>query len=461
MYRHDGVRILYSRDAKLQAHVSQRSNLKLVKTVIDHFDEQQLENFCNSSLGYLAEVLDIHFSAQLIQQLVFKIVRTDKLYELWFNVQGHLTRFGLQEYVLVTGLRCGAFLEGAEYERFLERRRLKESHGGGLAEREDSNEEASEGGSSDEQTSEGDEEKGVSGSNPNGEDTGESDGDRFRTDKDTVEEIGVPLPHLATLVARAGPTTAVTATGTETKVGVSGSLPEDVYEELAEPCLDEQDIPIDTGNMQAHIAPCQTMSTCQWPLQVKKCKMQEPWSPRMRPGTTMMRRRVAMRRMAMVLLLKSQLPGRYQKHESSYNETALGTIATIDFCYQDSIYGREGEENQEAGSDVGRTEIEGDILKLVGIFALLWGDRRGSMSSTDKLISFMRIAKRPLILRILGFVFMVLLLWSPVVIPLLPSLIQIWATRRPFTELLSLLALLCLRLYHDNDYFMGGKNSQV
>ncbi|CAA3015708.1 Hypothetical predicted protein [Olea europaea subsp. europaea] len=104
-------------DARLRAHISQRSNLKLVKTVMDHFDERQREDFRNSSLEYLAEISDIQLSAQLIQQLAFRTIRTDKLYELWFSVQEHLTRFGLQEHAL-----------GAEYERVLQRRRLKERY---------------------------------------------------------------------------------------------------------------------------------------------------------------------------------------------------------------------------------------------------------------------------------------------------------------------------------------------
>ncbi|XAR51113.1 Alcohol O-acetyltransferase [Bertholletia excelsa] len=70
----------------------------------------------------------------------------------------------------------------------------------------------------------------------------------------------------------------------------------------------------------------------------------------------------------------------------------------------------------------------GGVLKLVGKLALLWGGLRGAMSLTDKLISFLRIAERPLLHRILGFVCMVLLLWSPIVVPLLPTLVQSWAT---------------------------------
>ncbi|XP_011094018.1 uncharacterized protein LOC105173836 [Sesamum indicum] len=75
---------------------------------------------------------------------------------------------------------------------------------------------------------------------------------------------------------------------------------------------------------------------------------------------------------------------------------------------------------------------KGGILRLVGKVALLWGGIRGAMSLTDKLISFLRIAERPFFQRILGFVFMVLLLWSPVVLPLLPTLMQSWTTRNPF-----------------------------
>ncbi|XP_028069999.1 uncharacterized protein LOC114272477 isoform X1 [Camellia sinensis] len=69
---------------------------------------------------------------------------------------------------------------------------------------------------------------------------------------------------------------------------------------------------------------------------------------------------------------------------------------------------------------------KGGMLRMVGKFALLWGGMRGAMSLTDRLISFLRIAERPLFQRILGFVFMVLVLWSPIVVPLLPTLVRSW-----------------------------------
>ncbi|KAK9149272.1 hypothetical protein Scep_008029 [Stephania cephalantha] len=71
---------------------------------------------------------------------------------------------------------------------------------------------------------------------------------------------------------------------------------------------------------------------------------------------------------------------------------------------------------------------KGGMLRLVGKVALLWGGIRGAMSLTDRLISFLRIAERPLYQRVFGFACMVLVLWSPVVIPLFPTLVQSWAT---------------------------------
>ncbi|CAA3003936.1 Hypothetical predicted protein [Olea europaea subsp. europaea] len=99
------------KEARLRANISQRSNFKYVKTVMDVFDDRQRDEFRNSPFGYLAKVAEIQFSAQLIQQLVFRTIRTNK------------------EYTLMTGLRCGVFPEGDEFDRVLERRRLKERVG--------------------------------------------------------------------------------------------------------------------------------------------------------------------------------------------------------------------------------------------------------------------------------------------------------------------------------------------
>ncbi|KAI5073559.1 hypothetical protein GOP47_0011572 [Adiantum capillus-veneris] len=72
---------------------------------------------------------------------------------------------------------------------------------------------------------------------------------------------------------------------------------------------------------------------------------------------------------------------------------------------------------------------KGGILRFVGKMALLWGGLRGAMSLTDRLLGFLHVSDRPLYQRITGFMVMVLLLWSPVLVPLLPTLLQQWASR--------------------------------
>ncbi|CAA3012833.1 Hypothetical predicted protein [Olea europaea subsp. europaea] len=112
---------LVPKNERLRAHISQRSNLRYVKTVFEHFDDRQRMDFCNSCLWFLSEVQDLQFSAQLIQQLVFRCIRTEKACEIWFKVQGHLARFGLQEYALVTNLMCGPLPGDAAMDRVLSR----------------------------------------------------------------------------------------------------------------------------------------------------------------------------------------------------------------------------------------------------------------------------------------------------------------------------------------------------
>ncbi|KAF6155028.1 hypothetical protein GIB67_035775 [Kingdonia uniflora] len=72
---------------------------------------------------------------------------------------------------------------------------------------------------------------------------------------------------------------------------------------------------------------------------------------------------------------------------------------------------------------------KGGMLKLVGKVALLWCGIRGAISFIEKLILFLRLTEHPLFQRILGFACMVLVMWSPVVIPLFPTLVQGSASR--------------------------------
>ncbi|CAA2966458.1 Hypothetical predicted protein [Olea europaea subsp. europaea] len=47
---------LVLKNAQLRAHISQRSNLRYVKTVLEHFDDRQRTDFRNSCLGFLSEI---------------------------------------------------------------------------------------------------------------------------------------------------------------------------------------------------------------------------------------------------------------------------------------------------------------------------------------------------------------------------------------------------------------------
>ncbi|CAA2966692.1 Hypothetical predicted protein [Olea europaea subsp. europaea] len=101
---------LVPENVRLPVRISQRSNLKYIKTVMDNFDDRLRADFRDFCLGFFADVPEIQFSTQLIQAL------------------GHLTRFGLQEYAIVTGLHAGSFSEGDRYTKALEKRGLKEKY---------------------------------------------------------------------------------------------------------------------------------------------------------------------------------------------------------------------------------------------------------------------------------------------------------------------------------------------
>ncbi|CAA3013059.1 Hypothetical predicted protein [Olea europaea subsp. europaea] len=312
------------KSARLRAHISQRSNLKYMKIVMDQFDERHREDFCNSSLGYLADVPDTilcptHLAASFQNHPHREAIW---VYEALLEVGEHFVE---RLYLYATLRHIDAEAQQPYFSTLVP---------------EDSEEEVSKGGRSEEQTSGGDEEKGASGSDPDGEDSediGESHGKGSSAGEDTrdgargasssprpprdpspkrrsttqARTVGTSAPSLtrgnveellldqrilfemrlrtvkleiqqhvtlectslreflATLVARAGPTTAEPVTRAETEAGVSGVLYQkycsyfncdvDVYGGPAEPCPYELDIAIDTGNMQdaTHIAPSQ------------------------------------------------------------------------------------------------------------------------------------------------------------------------------------------------------------
>ncbi|XP_059431878.1 uncharacterized protein LOC132165366 isoform X2 [Corylus avellana] len=123
------------------------------------------------------------------------------------------------------------------------------------------------------------------------------------------------------------------------------------------------------------------------------------------------------------------------KLEESVSEKDQNNIVTSLAEKAMSVAGPVVPMNEDGGVDQARLVAmladlgqKGGLLKLVGKLALLWGGLRGAMSLTEKLILFLRLAERPFFQRILGFIGMVLVLWSPVAVPLLPTLVRGWTT---------------------------------
>ncbi|CAA3032663.1 Hypothetical predicted protein [Olea europaea subsp. europaea] len=266
----------------------------------------------------------------------------------------------------------------------------------GHATRKDSEEEAFEGGRSEEQMFGGDDEKGASGSDPDGkdsEDTGESHGEGSSSCKDTLggerrnttqaRVVGTSAPGLSrgdveellldqrilfemllwtvkleiqqlvtsectslreflgTLVARAGPTIAKLATKAETEAGISGSLPEDVYGGHAKPCPYESDIAIDTRNTQdaAHIAPSQDDLNLPVPAASEEVQDAGAMEPSNDVGDDDEEGDDCNSMVGDGVVIEVPAPARYPKYEPE--------VVTTSCCQEDSIYGEEAEENQE------------------------------------------------------------------------------------------------------------------
>ncbi|KAL8136484.1 hypothetical protein V2J09_002485 [Rumex salicifolius] len=131
--------------------------------------------------------------------------------------------------------------------------------------------------------------------------------------------------------------------------------------------------------------------------------------------------------------LEEEGNGKHQNMVISLAEKAMSVAAPVVPTKED------GEVDQDRVVAM-LTELgqKGGMLRMVGKLALLWGGVRGAMSLTNKLIKVLRIAQRPLLQRILAFGSMVLILWSPVAVPFLPTIVQNWTTNSSsrFAELM-------------------------
>ncbi|KAH7422912.1 hypothetical protein KP509_12G031700 [Ceratopteris richardii] len=125
---------------------------------------------------------------------------------------------------------------------------------------------------------------------------------------------------------------------------------------------------------------------------------------------------------------------------STLAERAMSVAAPVVPMKQDG-----GVDHERLVEILANLSQRGGILRLIGKAALLWGGLRGAMSLTDRLLVFLHIMDRPLYQRIAGFLVMVLLIWSPVLVPLLPSLLQQWASQshNTFATTAAIIGLYC------------------
>ncbi|KAL2461907.1 DUF1985 domain-containing protein [Abeliophyllum distichum] len=65
--------------------------------------KQMVREICFGPYLDLKETL---IQAQLIHQLLLRQVKQQNINELWFNISGKLVRFSIEEFCLISGLRC-------------------------------------------------------------------------------------------------------------------------------------------------------------------------------------------------------------------------------------------------------------------------------------------------------------------------------------------------------------------
>ncbi|CAA3028198.1 Hypothetical predicted protein [Olea europaea subsp. europaea] len=87
--------------------ISNRCRMKLIDEVFYSLDDKYQDLFTNSCFGRLLSLRNIKLASQLFHQLILRSTSTSKENEVFIKVGDKLARFGLQEFILVTGLKVG------------------------------------------------------------------------------------------------------------------------------------------------------------------------------------------------------------------------------------------------------------------------------------------------------------------------------------------------------------------
>lgn len=85
------------------------------------FSPHQRSLFKNTCLGAFIDLKVIELQPQLIHQLLLREVKQPNTDEMYFNIHDHLVKFSIEEFCLISGLRC---FGNGDFTRF----RMKKSH---------------------------------------------------------------------------------------------------------------------------------------------------------------------------------------------------------------------------------------------------------------------------------------------------------------------------------------------
>ncbi|CAA2949329.1 Hypothetical predicted protein [Olea europaea subsp. europaea] len=91
---------------QVDATITTRCRLQIVRDVYEKLDKNYKNKFSESCFGSLFRLKDIKLALQVIHQLLLRKIRTNKK-EVWFKIGEKNAKFGLEEFILVTGLNAG------------------------------------------------------------------------------------------------------------------------------------------------------------------------------------------------------------------------------------------------------------------------------------------------------------------------------------------------------------------
>ncbi|CAA2984162.1 Hypothetical predicted protein [Olea europaea subsp. europaea] len=91
---------------RIKGRPSQKSFLQKLDYVREILDDVHQEMLMESCFGHLYQMKRIPFSAQLVHQIVLRMIVTKKQNDIWFSIGGKPTRFSLYEFSLIKGLRA-------------------------------------------------------------------------------------------------------------------------------------------------------------------------------------------------------------------------------------------------------------------------------------------------------------------------------------------------------------------